>query len=72
MAKDDDLMKYITERVVAYMGIPKEERKRKRVERRSRETWERRWFGMLPLAIGMWLRRLGRLGKRKTPPSSYD
>lgn len=72
MAKGDELVKYITEQVVSYMETPREERKRMRVERRSRarESWERRWFGMLPMAVSMWLGRLGK--KRKAPPVSHD
>ncbi|WP_159887195.1 YqzE family protein [Paenibacillus puerhi] len=61
MGKGDELVKYVTERVVRYMDTPKEVRRQVRAGRKeSREHWEVRWFGMLPLAIRMWSNRLVR------------
>ncbi|GIP21292.1 MULTISPECIES: YqzE family protein [Paenibacillus] len=51
MASGDELVKIITEKVVYVMETPKEIR---RQQRPAREPWSRKWFGMLPFAIGMW------------------
>lgn len=48
MAKSDDLVKYITERVVTYMDTPREQRKDARSYMKEREPWSVRWFGMIP------------------------
>lgn len=66
MAKSDDLIKYITQRVVTYMDTPKEVRK---IERSSspREQWSSRWFGMIPLSINLWF---GERKKKRTPKSN--
>lgn len=68
MAKGEDLIKYITQRVVTYMETPKEARMEHRVKQ-SREPWQYRWFGMLPLAIQLWLEKPGEDEKR-IPPSN--
>ncbi|MCZ8517973.1 MULTISPECIES: YqzE family protein [Paenibacillus] len=58
-AKGDELVKYLTVQVVKYIETPKEVRRQKRAGRReAREHWQYRWFGMLPLALSMWLRPL--------------
>ncbi|GIO69068.1 YqzE family protein [Paenibacillus sp. JTLBN-2024] len=46
MASGEELVKYITERVVTFMETPKEERRR-----RTKEPWSEKWFGMIPLGI---------------------
>ncbi|WP_019636386.1 YqzE family protein [Paenibacillus fonticola] len=51
MAKGDELVKYITERVVDYVETPKDVR---RTRAKGREPWSRRWFGMIPFSLGMW------------------
>ncbi|MCZ8514366.1 YqzE family protein [Paenibacillus filicis] len=54
-ASGEDLVKYVTERVVEYMETPKAVRKQVRRDRRiMREPWQTRWFGMVPLALRMW------------------
>lgn len=50
-----DLLKYVTERTVKYLETPKIERKQHKLQ--TKETWRYRWFGMLPLAIEMWLNK---------------
>ncbi|MGF7031461.1 hypothetical protein J2T17_002372 [Paenibacillus mucilaginosus] len=61
MAKGDELVKYLTVQVIKYFETPKEERKLKRAgKREAREQWQYRWFGMLPLALSMWLEPLRR------------
>ncbi|WJH34486.1 YqzE family protein [Paenibacillus aurantius] len=67
MAKSDELVKYITQRVVQYMETPKEQRKQVRLEKRAREPWTVRWFGMLPMALSMWADT--KKAKGKTPES---
>jgi len=57
MAKSDELVKYITQRVVHYMETPREERKG---QRKTKEPWAVKWFGMLPYGISMWVRRKDR------------
>ncbi|MCY9670581.1 YqzE family protein [Paenibacillus alginolyticus] len=54
MAKSDDLVKYITQQVVTYIETPKEVRQQvKAMSKEQRESWQTRWFGMLPLATRM-------------------
>lgn len=50
MASSNDLIKYITERVVTYMDTPKAERK----QVRKKEPWTVRWFGMIPFSVSLW------------------
>lgn len=65
MAKSDELIKYITERVVTYIDTPREERKRTRQDIKvKRGRWDVRWFGMMPLALSMWIGGLRRLVRR--------
>lgn len=46
----------MTEQFIKYMETPKEVRKQTRASQREvREHWQYRWFGMLPLAIRMWM-----------------
>lgn len=67
MAKGEEIVKYVTQKVVTYMDMPKEERERMRQERKHRkEPWSVRWFGMIPLALSMLFR------SRKKEPSESD
>ncbi|MGF9695415.1 MULTISPECIES: YqzE family protein [Paenibacillus] len=52
MAKSDELVKYITQRVVHFMDTPKEERKGRT---KAKEPWAMKWFGMLPFAVSLWV-----------------
>lgn len=55
--KGDELVKYITERAVSYMELPKDVRRQYRLERRIKRRelpWTYRWFGLLPFSIGLW------------------
>ncbi|WP_211747644.1 YqzE family protein [Paenibacillus sp. Marseille-Q4541] len=65
MAKGNDLVRYITEQVVEYMGKPKEERKSTRGKRK--EPWQTKWFGMLPFGVSMWAKdkKKGVQGRKK-------
>ncbi|ANS73893.1 hypothetical protein AWM70_04325 [Paenibacillus yonginensis] len=51
MAKGDELVRYITERVVHYVETPKEVR---RVRKQVKEPWSTKWFGMIPASLSMW------------------
>ncbi|NGM84471.1 YqzE family protein [Paenibacillus sp. 7124] len=52
MASDgEDLVKYITEKVVVYMESPRESRGRSRA---GKQPWSQRWFGMLPVGLSIW------------------
>ncbi|WP_427052560.1 YqzE family protein [Paenibacillus sp. TC-CSREp1] len=55
MAKGDELVKYITQRVVHYMDTPKDERKERRAQSRRKEPWSIKWFGMIPFAVSLWV-----------------
>lgn len=61
MASGDELIKYITERVVHYIDTPKEARKRKQ----SREAWSTRWFGMIPFSMSLWKEDLSARRKKR-------
>lgn len=54
MAKGDELVKYITERVVTYVETP---RKVRRENRTAKEPWSSRWFGMIPFSLSLWWER---------------
>ncbi|ERI10534.1 YqzE family protein [Aneurinibacillus aneurinilyticus] len=47
-----EYVKYLTQRFVKYMETPKEQRVKK-----PKEAFMYRWFGMLPFAISMLIRR---------------
>ncbi|MBE9915473.1 YqzE family protein [Paenibacillus donghaensis] len=53
MANGDELVKYITERVVTFMETPKEERRRNK----AKEPWSEKWFGMIPLGLTLMKRQ---------------
>jgi hypothetical protein len=59
MAKSDELVKYITQRVVEYIDTPKEVRKehKQAAKAREREPQLQRWFGMIPDSIRIWLQQ---------------
>ncbi|WP_054958004.1 YqzE family protein [Paenibacillus dakarensis] len=63
MASSDDLIKYITERLLHYMDTPKEVRK----QQVKKEPWSVRWFGMIPFSVSLWREEIGtkkRKGKK--------
>ena len=55
--KGNDLVQYITERMLHYLKTPREIRIEKRQQRRRSETWMSRWFGFMPFALSMWLQK---------------
>ena len=65
MAKGEDLVKYVTQKVVQYIDTPSDRRKRERERRRrASEPWTTRWFGMIPMSVAMWF------GRGKKAPSA--
>ncbi|OPA81176.1 hypothetical protein BVG16_02270 [Paenibacillus selenitireducens] len=67
--KGDELVKYITERVVVYMETPKEVRKQ---NKQSKEPWVLRWFGYAPYSILQWFQMnfKSEAVQKEAPPSS--
>ncbi|MEX2104517.1 MAG: YqzE family protein [Bacilli bacterium] len=51
--KLDDYVKDLTKRFIYVLETPKDSRK----QRRIKEPWSNRWFGMIPMAISMFIRR---------------
>lgn len=48
----------MTQQVVSYMDQPKEERVNQRAQRKAtKQPFLFRWFGIVPMAIGMFIRR---------------
>lgn len=66
--KGDELVKYITERVVNYMDTPKEVRKQQ--QQRGKEPWILKWFGYIPYSLHLWLSSKVRPTEKEAPPSS--
>lgn len=51
--KTNDIVKFMTEEFVRYINTPKAERKKKA----PKENWATRYFGMIPMALRMFLRK---------------
>lgn len=57
MASGEDLIKYITERVVAYIETPRKERHRQRQDKaKVKVPWHVRWFGILGVSLELWIK----------------
>jgi len=54
----DDLVKYITEKVVVFMEDPHIRRKEE-----PKQPWSQKWFGMLPLGLSIWRSNWGHKNK---------
>ncbi|TMV47841.1 YqzE family protein [Paenibacillus mesophilus] len=66
--KTDDYIKYLTEKVVAYMDMPADVRKEQRsLYRSTREPWQVRWFGMVPLSVLIWWKQRKRKKEHPDP-----
>jgi hypothetical protein len=64
----EDLVKFITEQVVTYMETPKEDRKQAKEDTKAqRESWQTRWFGLIPLAIRMLMEQRHKETKEHLP-----
>lgn len=67
MAKAEEIVKYVTQKVVEYIDTPSDRRKERRQSRKqTREPWTTRWFGMIPMALSMMFSR------RKKAPSARE
>jgi hypothetical protein len=65
----EELIKFLAEQVATYFETPKEVRKHaKQINKVNKESWQSRWFGMLPLAIGMLAQQFRK--NKRTPPQS--
>lgn len=67
MAKGEELVKFVTQRVVRYIDTPSEVRKQERERRKHRrksEPWSVRWFGLVPMGLSMWASKY-----KKAPPT---
>lgn len=54
----NDYVKYMTQQIVSYIDCPKEERKSRKAERKhASEPLLTRWFGMIPFAMMLLLKR---------------
>ncbi|MBA2873455.1 YqzE family protein [Thermaerobacillus caldiproteolyticus] len=54
----NDYVKFVTQQFVTYMDQPKEERKKKRVQRKQEKpALLYRWFGMIPFSLRLLFRR---------------
>jgi hypothetical protein len=56
----DELVKYITEKVVVYMESPRGSRVRPEA---VKQPWSQKWFGMVPLGLSIWRSNWGRKNK---------
>lgn len=62
----DELVKYITEKVVVFIEDPRSSiRSRKEA---VKQPWSVTWFGMLPLGWSLWRRRWSRRKKSTLGP----
>jgi len=65
MAKGQEIVNYVMQKVVRYIETPSDLRKAERARRRvSSEPWQTRWFGLIPMSLAMLLRRR-RKGSRR-------
>ncbi|MDY0396670.1 YqzE family protein [Virgibacillus halophilus] len=55
----NDYIKFITQQVVSYMDSPKEERIKRKTKNRNKAGVSSRWFGVLPLAIRLFMKKSG-------------
>jgi len=67
MAKSDDLIKYVTKQAATYITTAPENRVRKV---KAHEPFLYHWFGMVPMALGLWLRPKRKPSKQEKTPDS--
>lgn len=61
MAKNaSEFIRDVTEQVIRYMDTPKQLRQN---NRNRKESWQYRWFGMMPVTMRLWKKRW-RIGKK--------
>ncbi|MDY0405592.1 YqzE family protein [Virgibacillus sp. 179-BFC.A HS] len=55
----NDYIKFLTEQVVSYMDAPKDKRLERKNKRKAQPQISGRWFGMVPLAIRLFMKKSG-------------
>lgn len=58
--KGNDYVKFMTEQVVSYIDLPKEERKKRKTDLKAQKNHPpigNRWFGVLPVAIRFFFKK---------------
>ncbi|OGX61345.1 MAG: hypothetical protein A2189_05725 [Paenibacillus sp. RIFOXYA1_FULL_44_5] len=64
--KGHELLKYIAERVMDRVQMPREQRRQEKIQLRSKkQPWQYQWFGMLPFSLSMWIKEKKRFISRK-------
>ena len=49
--KSDEWLQYVTEQLIEYIESP---RKARRKPKSARESWSSKWFGIVPMSLGIW------------------
>ncbi|MBO9129672.1 YqzE family protein [Bacillus sp. 165] len=61
----NDYVKFVTQQFVTYMDSPKADRQQKRAQKRmEKEPFLVRWFGVLPLSVALYYRKIHTLKKK--------
>lgn len=56
--KGNEYLRYVTEQVVTYMDLPKEEKiKRKELQYTTSDAYKNRWLGLLPFTVKLWYKK---------------
>lgn len=53
----NDYVKFMTQEIVKYMDLPEEEKKNRRQKRDKGDHISNRWFGLLPFAFKMLVKK---------------
>ena len=65
MAKGQEIVSDVVQKVVRYIETPRELRKAERARRRtSKEPWLTRWFGLIPMSLTVLYRQRKRSRRR--------
>jgi hypothetical protein len=56
----NDIVKFLTQEFVKFIDTPKDKRQRK-----NKERWSTRWFGLIPFAVRMVLHKKSKLHSRR-------
>lgn len=55
----EDYIKYLTKEFVAYVDLPAEEKKKRKISKtKTQPFYSNRWFGLLPYAFKSFLQRV--------------
>lgn len=69
MSDTTDYLKYVTDRTVAYLNLPAEERRERR--HRKRQPWPITWFGqLLPMGLRIWWNNRKKSEQSAAPPGN--